>query len=201
MNQQAEKQNTLLDRRQAVPAIVGRHEDFLIIVGLAGAAQDIAHLTREAPHTYILAGAMGGAAMMGLGLALTQPRRQVLVVTGDGELLMGLGSLATIGAVRPSNLSILCVDNAHYGETGNQKTHTAEGIDLAGVARSCCFTNVMEATAAEHLSEGERILRQKGPNFVSLKVHDGQSQRHARNLDAIDRKIIFRRALLGEAAR
>jgi len=79
--------------------------------------------------------------MIGLGLALAQPGRRVLVVTGDGEMLMGLGSLATIGAQRPRNLAVVVLDNERYGETGMQKTHTGYGTDLAAVASACGFAD------------------------------------------------------------
>ena len=119
----------VLDRREAIPALIGRHEDFLIVTGLAGAA-----LTRDGAHIYTMAGAMGGAAMIGLGLALARRDRRVLVVTGDGELLMNVGALATIAVMNPPNLAIVCVDNGHYGETGYQKSHTSLGVDLERIA-------------------------------------------------------------------
>src|SRR5258708_3533248 len=120
----------ILDRREAVPALLGRHEDFLIVTGLAGTAKDIAALTRDGEHTFTMAGAMGAACTMGLGLALARPDRRVLVITGDGELLMNVGALATIAVMNPANLSIVCVDNGHYGETGFPKTHPSLGGDL-----------------------------------------------------------------------
>ena len=91
----------ILDRRDAVPALIGRHEDFLIVAGLAGTSRDVAALTRDGAHTYTMAGAMGGASMIGLGLALARPDKRVLVVTGDGELLMNVGALATIARSGP----------------------------------------------------------------------------------------------------
>src|SRR5438874_8203186 len=124
----------ILDRRDAVPALIGRHEDFLIVSGLAGTSRDVAALTRDGAHTYTMAGAMGGACMIGLGLALARPDRRVLVVTGDGELLMNIGALATIAVMNPANLAIVCVDNGHYGETGYQKSHTSLGVDLEKIA-------------------------------------------------------------------
>ncbi len=124
----------ILDRREAVPALIGRHEDFLIVSGLAGTSRDVAALTRDGAHTYTMAGAMGGACMIGLGLALARPERRVLVVTGDGELLMNVGALATIAVMNPANLAIVCVDNGHYGETGYQKSHTSLGVDLEKIA-------------------------------------------------------------------
>ena len=124
----------VLDRLEAVPALIGRHEDFLIVAGLAGTSRDVAALTGDGAHTYSMAGAMGGACMIGLGLALARPDRRVLVVTGDGELLMNIGSLATIAVLNPPNLAIVCVDNGHYGETGYQKSHTSLGVDLEKIA-------------------------------------------------------------------
>ena len=124
----------VLDRIDAVPALIGRHEDFLFVAGLAGTSRDVAALTNDGAHTYSMAGAMGGASMMGLGLALARRDKRVLVVTGDGELLMNIGSLATIAVLNPPNLSIICVDNGHYGETGYQKSHTSLGVDLEKIA-------------------------------------------------------------------
>src|ERR1700719_1159815 len=124
----------VLDRREAVPKLIGRHQDFLFVTGLAGTARDIAALTGDGAHIYTMAGAMGGAAMIGLGLALARPDKRVLVATGDGELLMNVGALATIAVMNPPNFSILCVDNGHYGETGYQKSHTSLGTDLATIA-------------------------------------------------------------------
>ena len=132
-----------LDRITAVPAIIGEQKDFLFIGGLAGTAKDLASLTDDGPNYYGLAGAMGAAVMMGLGLALARPEKKVLVATGDGELLMNVGALATVGVLNPPNLSILCVDNGHYGETGYQKSHTCRGVDLeqmaigAGIRLTC----------------------------------------------------------------
>src|SRR6201998_1165574 len=123
-----------LDRCDAVPALIGRHEDFLIVSGLAGTSRDVAALTQDGAHTYTMAGAMGGACMIGLGLALARPDKRVLVVTGDGELLMNIGALSTIAVLNPANLAIICVDNGHYGETGYQKSHTSLGVDLEKIA-------------------------------------------------------------------
>src|SRR6266852_7628130 len=127
----------VLDRREVIPALIGRHEDFLFVTGLAGTSRDIAALTADGAHIYTMAGAMGGACMMGLGLALARPDKRVLVATGDGELLMNVGALTTIAVMNPANLSIVCVDNGHYGETGWQKSHTSLGVDLEQIAIGC----------------------------------------------------------------
>ncbi|HLG62005.1 MAG TPA: thiamine pyrophosphate-dependent enzyme [Ktedonosporobacter sp.] len=129
---------SLLNRREALRVLLQDRGDLLVIAGLGAPAYDLA-TCGDGPLDFPLWGAMGGAAMMGLGLAMAQPQRTVLVVTGDGEMLMGLGSLATIAAQRPPNLRIVVLDNERFGETGQQLTHTAMGTDLAAVARGCGF--------------------------------------------------------------
>src|SRR5216683_2321553 len=161
----------VLDRRDAVPALIGRHQDFLFVTGLAGTARDIAALTHDGAHIYTMAGAMGGAAMIGLGLALSRPDKRVLVVTGDGELLMNVGALATIGVMDPANLAILCVDNGHYGETGWQKSHTSLGVDLEKIAIGCGIKHTRTVANAADIAGGARVLREgNGSSFVNLRV-------------------------------
>src|SRR5438874_3484674 len=161
----------ILDRRDAVPALIGRHEDFLIVSGLAGTARDVAALSRDGAHTYTMAGAMGGACMIGLGLALARRDRRVLVVTGDGELLMNVGALATIAVLNPPNLAIVCVDNGHYGETGYQKSHTSLGVDLERIASGSGIKATRTIASEEEIAEGARLLREgNGTAFVVLRV-------------------------------
>jgi len=149
----------MLDRLEAVPALIGRHEDFLIVAGLAGTSRDVAALTGDGAHTYSMAGAMGGACMMGVGLALARPDQRVLVVTGDGELLMNIGSLATIAVLNPANLSIVCVDNGHYGETGYQKSHTSLGVDLEKIAAGSGIKRTLTIEQETELATGARLIR------------------------------------------
>ena len=129
-----------LHRREVVGSLLKNRKDLLVIAGLGSTAWDIT-AAGDSDLNFPLWGAMGQAAMIGLGLALAQPKRRVLVITGDGEMLMGLGSLATIGVQKPANLSIVVIDNGRYGETGMQATHTASGVDLAAVALACSFSN------------------------------------------------------------
>jgi len=184
----------VLDRREAVPALIGRHEDFLIIAGLAGTARDIAFLTRDGAHAYTMAGAMGGAATMGLGLALARPDRRVLVITGDGEQLMGLGGLATIAIARPKNLTIAVVDNGHFGETGMQKSHTGLGLNLASIGAACGFA---ESLLIEDLAGVEAVRAQlqraaDGPRLYVLKVKAENLPRSLPPRDAVHLKNRFR---------
>jgi thiamine pyrophosphate-dependent acetolactate synthase large subunit-like protein len=130
-----------LNRRDALRVLLRERAQLLVVAGLGSAAYDLASCGDE-PFDFPLWGAMGGAAMVGLGLALAQPQQRVVVVTGDGEMLMGLGSLATIAVQRPVNLRVVVLDNECFGETGQQPTHTATGTDLAAVAAGCGFPQV-----------------------------------------------------------
>jgi hypothetical protein len=127
-----------LRRREVVKDLLKGRKGLLVVAGLGSTAWDI---TAAGDHdlSFPMWGAMGQAAMIGLGLALAQPKRRVLVITGDGEMLMGIGSLATIGVQQPKNLTVAVIDNERYGETGMQATHTADGVDLAAVATACGF--------------------------------------------------------------
>lgn len=188
----------VLDRRAAVPALIGRHEDFLIVTGLAGTARDIAALTGDGAHVYTMAGAMGGAAMIGLGLALARPDRRVLVVTGDGELLMNVGALATIAVQNPPNLAILCVDNGRYGETGCQHSHTSLGVDLERIAAGSGIRATRRIAAESDLADGARLLREgNGAAFVLLRVRPSEPPATKRNMDPAACRHRFRAALLG----
>jgi thiamine pyrophosphate-dependent acetolactate synthase large subunit-like protein len=159
-----------LHRREVVAFLLKERKDLLVVAGLGSTAWDIT-AAGDSPLSFPTWGAMGQAAMIGLGLALAQPRRRVLVVTGDGEMLMGLGSLATIGVQRPANLSVVVIDNERYGETGMQTTHTAHGVDLAAVARACGFKESRLINAEGELAALRSLIYEKaGPNFAQVKV-------------------------------
>lgn len=140
-----------LNRRDALREILRERGDLIVVTGLGSPAYDLASIG-NAPLDFPLWGAMGGAAMVGLGLALAQPQHRVLVLTGDGEMLMGIGSLATIAAQRPRNLRIVVLDNERFGETGQQRTHTAMGTDLEMVARGCGIENTRTIRNAAELA-------------------------------------------------
>ena len=185
----------VLDRRQAVPALIARHQDFLIVTGLAGTSRDIAALTDDGAHTYTMAGAMGGASMIGLGLALARPDKRVLVVTGDGELLMNVGSLATIAVLNPPNLSIVCVDNGHYGETGYQRSHTSLGVDLEKIAAASGIKRTLAIEQEPELAAGARLIREgNGASFVLLRVKPTEPPAYKRELDPATCRTRFRAA-------
>ena len=189
-----------LNRRDVVASLLERRDGLLVVAGLGTPAWDCT-AAGDHPLTFPLWGAMGSACMIGLGLALAQPKRRVLVVTGDGEILMGLGSLATIGAQRPGNLSVVVLDNERYGETGMQKTHTAYGIDLAGVACACGFADSrLVRTNAGIAAVRSGVYRGRGPLFFQIKIRPDALPLVLPPRDGAHLKHRFREALLGEKA-
>jgi thiamine pyrophosphate-dependent acetolactate synthase large subunit-like protein len=189
-----------LERRDAVAAMLAPRGDALVITGLGSATWDVA-ATSESALNFHMWGGMGGAAMVGLGLALAQPARRVIVITGDGELLMGLGSLATIGVARPSNLAVAVLDNEHYGETGMQASHTARGVDLAGIAKSAGFPSAVTVGNADDLAGWVRDLYgAPGPVFGVVKVAATQPPLIVPARDGSYIKNRFRETLLGSRA-
>ena len=160
----------MLDRRAFVEKLLVDREDLLVISGLGSPTYDVA-ACGDHPLNFYLWGAMGSAAMIGLGLALAQPARRVLVLTGDGEALMGLGSLATIGVKQPANLVIVVLDNQHYGETGMQPSHTQAGIDLVAVAKACKFVDGLHVSEISAVSWVRDLVHNgAGPILVQARI-------------------------------
>ena len=176
----------LLDRRSVVSSLLKHRKDAIVVGGLGASTYDIAAAGDHARNFYLW-GAMGGAVMIGLGLALAQPKLPVVVITGDGEMLMGMGSLATVGLQKPANLSIVVLDNESYGETGGQMSHTASATDLVGVARAC---GIADARALDTLAEIEAfapVLQDvaAGPRFASVKIDAANLERVLSNRDGM----------------
>lgn len=189
-----------LQRREAVAAILAQRGDALIVTGLGSPTWD-ASAVGDDPRNFYLWGAMGGAAMVGLGLALAQPQRRVLVLTGDGEMLMGTGSLATIGVQRPSNLAVVVLDNEHYGETGMQATHTGAGVDLAAIAKASLFAEAMTVRTETELPTCiTKLYRAQGPVFATVKISTDKVPMVLPLRDGTHIKNRFREAVLGRAA-
>lgn len=182
-----------LARRDAVAALLHHRGDALVVSGLGSPTYDV-HAAGDRDDNFYLWGAMGSAALIGLGLAQAQPRRRVLVVTGDGEQLMAFGSLATIAVAKPRNLTIVVIDNHHFGETGMQLSHTGHGIDLAKVAAASGFA----ATATLHTgADIERLGKalhtpSKGPSLYVIKVAAENPPRSMPSRDAVFIKNRFR---------
>jgi thiamine pyrophosphate-dependent acetolactate synthase large subunit-like protein len=160
----------MLDRRDFVRQILIDRGNLLVVSGLGSATYDVA-AAGDHPLNFYLWGAMGGTAMIGLGLALARPDRRVAVLTGDGDMLMGMGSLATIGVKQPKNLSILVLDNAHYGETGMQASHTDAGIDLVAVALACRFKQARAVSRIEEAANARALLQNgEGPILINARI-------------------------------
>jgi len=186
-----------LHRRDVVASLLEDRGDLLVVSGLGSPTWDCA-AAGDHPLTFSLWGAMGQAAMTGLGLAWARVGRRVLVITGDGEALMGLGALATIGVQRPENLSIVILDNGRYGETGMQPSHTAFGVDLARIAQGCGFPNANLVTSAEEvLALRSAVHTRRGPNLAVVKIVPEKLPLVLPPREGVFLKTRFRKALLG----
>jgi thiamine pyrophosphate-dependent acetolactate synthase large subunit-like protein len=180
------RQTNLLDRRDVVSSLLRDRKDAIVVGGLGASTYDIAAAGDHARNFYLW-GAMGGAVMIGLGLALAQPKLPVVVITGDGEMLMGMGSLATVGLQKPANLSIIVLDNESYGETGGQMSHTAAAADLVGVARACGIADsrALDTMAAIEAFAPDLQDVSAGPRFASVKIDAANLERVLSNRDGM----------------
>ncbi len=189
----------MLERRDLVRRLLADRGDLLVVCGLGSATYDVA-AAGDHPLNFYLWGAMGGTAMIGLGLALARPDRRVVAITGDGDMLMGLGSLATIGVKQPSNLAIVVLDNAHYAETGMQPSHTHAGIDLVAAALACRFKHGCAITTMAEIDAVRTLLhRGDGPIFVSARIDPADTPRVLPLRDGHAIKLRFIEALNGVA--
>jgi thiamine pyrophosphate-dependent acetolactate synthase large subunit-like protein len=189
-----------LQRRAVVAQLVRDRGGLVVVAGLGATAWELA-AARDHPLDFPLWGAMGGAAMVGLGLALAQPARKVLVITGDGEQLMGLGALATTAVQGPRNLRIVVIDNERYGETGRQRTHTALGVDLAAVALACGFPHARTVRAPGEIEALRADIHRRDELFLAVvKVALTDDPKVLPPRDGAYLKHRLRAALLGERA-
>jgi thiamine pyrophosphate-dependent acetolactate synthase large subunit-like protein len=184
-----------LDRRGAMRTLLENRGDLLLVTGLGSTTWDAAAVGDDDRNFYLW-GAMGAAAMIGLGLAIARPDRRVLVVTGDGEMLMGLGALATIGVQRPPNLALAVFDNGHYGETGMQASHTAESVELVAVARACGFRETFDIIDEIGLRDfGDRVHNAPTTLFARIVIRTDEPPRVLPPRDGVLLKTRFRRAI------
>ena len=184
-----------LDRREVVNALLQDREGLLVVTGLGSPAYDVM-AAGDHDNNYYLWAAMGSASTIGLGLAASQPSRKVVVVTGDGEMLMGLGALATIAIQKPTNLSIVVLDNGHYGETGMQLSHSGQGLQLDKIAEACGFdwsVKIDTMLGVEGLRQ--RIYTQDSLNFAAIKIDTKNHPRIIPPRDGVHIKNRFRAAL------
>ena len=190
----------LLERRAVVRALLADRGDLLVISGLGAPSWDIT-AAGDDPKNMPLWGGMGGAAMMGLGLALAQPKRRVLVITGDGEMLMGVGGLATIAVQQPPNLAVVVLDNEHYGETGGQETATWHGVDLAAMARGAGIADArVVRDEAGVLALRDAIHAAAAPLFAVVKIDAATLKLVLPPREGAYLQARFREAVLGPAA-
>ena len=189
-----------LKRRDVARALLAERNEMLVVAGLGSTAWD-ATAAGDHPLTFPLWGAMGGAVTIGLGLALAQTSRRVLVITGDGEMLMGLGSLATVAAQAPVNLVVCVFDNERYGETGMQLTHTAMGVSLTEVAAACGIRITGDVRSEDQLAEALPVIRNAaGPVFFNIKVRAEKLDFVLPPKNGVELKERFRLALLDDGA-
>jgi thiamine pyrophosphate-dependent acetolactate synthase large subunit-like protein len=184
-----------LDRRAAMRALLENRGDLVLVTGLGSTTWDAAAVGDDDRNFYLW-GAMGAAAMVGLGLAIAQPDRRVLVVTGDGEMLMGLGALATIGVQRPPNLAVVVFDNARYGETGMQASHTDSAVNLTGVARACGIEQAFDIADEAALRQFAGLAhRAEATLFARVAIRAADAPRVLPPRDGVLLKARFRRAI------
>ena len=166
-----------------------------MVTGLAGTSKDAAALTDDADYLFTMAGAMGASVSLGLGIALSAPAKEVAVITGDGELMMNIGSLITVASAKPTNLAIVCVDNGMHGETGNQLGHSSGNANLGLIAKGAGFESVLTISTSEDVAKGAEFLtKSAGPRFVWARVKAGPACNYKRNLNLADCRRRFREA-------
>ena len=183
-----------VDRRKLVAQLLEKRGGLLVITGIGSATYDVAACGDDARNFYIWSG-LGCTPSVGLGLALARPDRRVAVITGDGDVLMALGSLATIGIKQPKNLSIVCLDNGHYSATGMQPSATSAGIDLAAAAAACRL-RVESVDDLSHAAELRMLLHSgEGPLFIHARVDADDQKRIIPSRDGPAIKQRFMQAL------
>lgn len=184
-----------LNRRVVVKEILQNRKDMAVVTGLGSPTYDVAAV-EDHERNFYLWGAMGGAVSLGLGLALARSDLDVLVVTGDGEMLMGMGSLATVAVKAPDNLSILVLDNGHYGETGMQQSHSGLGCDLTAVAIGCGIQNAWKISSYDDLQRAKEKFHTRGSvRFLQALVESDQPERIMPTRDGVENKLRFRKAI------
>ena len=184
-----------IERRAFVKELIDLCPGVLVVPGLGSSNYDIFAAGDRAENFYMW-GAMGGAALIGLGLALAQPSKSVLVITGDGEQLMGMGGLATINAQQPKNLTIVVLDNGHFGETGMQHSHSSLGTDLTAVAKGCGIVNSFKVREASEVKTiQQNVLARAGVAFAQVYVKADDLPRALPTRDGVYIKNRFRQAL------
>ena len=191
----SERTNSKADRREFVSRLLRAMPDALVVTGLGSASYNV-FAAGDRDQNFYLWGAMGGSTSLGLGLALAQPEKSIVVITGDGEQLMGIGSLATIASKQPRNLTIVVLDNGHFGETGMQRSHTSLGVDLVAVAKGFGISNAFSVASADRCEEiAGRAVARRDTMFVQVFIDADEPPRALPPRDGVFVKNRFRAAL------
>jgi thiamine pyrophosphate-dependent acetolactate synthase large subunit-like protein len=185
----------LIERGAFVKELLADGGSLLVVCGLGFVGSDVA-AAGDRPLNFYIHGAMGSAASVGLGLALARKDRRVLVLTGDGELMMNVGALATIAAQRPVNLAIVVLDNERLGATGSQRSLTSHGADIAGIARACGFADATTVRSWTQVPDAiKRARTGEGPFLAVIKVTRERVPAAVPLWDGVELKARFRSAL------
>lgn len=189
-----------LNRRAVVARLLRDRGDAMVVTSLGNPTFDVS-AAGDTPLNFYLWGAMGGAAMVGLGMAIAQPKRRVVAIVGDGEMMMALGSLATIACEKQVNLAVIVLNNEHYAETGMQPAHAGRGVDLVGIARATGFKDVSLVNTQDELeSLSSRLFSSTGPLFSTIKISTDPNPVSLPPRDGPYLRSRFREAILGAAA-
>lgn len=165
------EQGTMQSRARAMEAVLELLTDQPVIICNGFPSREAYKIADRPTHFYMI-GSMGVAAAIGLGVALSKPNKKVVVFDGDGNVLMGMGTLATVGAMRPKNFIHLVFDNEVYGSTGNQPT-ISNVVRLEQVAKAAGYVNVERVREREDLVyEFKDMLKKDGPSMLLVKVNE-----------------------------
>jgi phosphonopyruvate decarboxylase len=185
----------VVSRRAFVAELMEQIPEALVVTGLGSPTYDV-FAAGARPENFYLWGAMGAAVPLALGLALAQPDRSVVAITGDGEQLMGIGSLATVGAISPPNLTIVVLDNGHFGETGMQRSHTSLGTDLVAIATGCGIPEAWLVSELDGAADiADRVRARLGTTFAQVLIDTDEPPRALPPRDGVANKNAFRHAL------
>ena len=163
--------NSLMNRFKLTQTVVGMIGNDDVVIGGIGHNNFDLWAAGQRPRNFYMLGSMGLTTSIGLGVAIAKPRDRVLVMEGDGSLLMHLGALGTVAAAAPKNLIVLLWDNGAYQITGSQPTLTAKGVDLVGIAKASGLEkSFWAADETEFKALVARALKEDGPWFIACKT-------------------------------
>lgn len=187
----------LMSRSHAISVVLDLLTDELVIV-CNGFPSREAYTHRDRPEHFYMIGSMGAAPAIGLGVALAQPRRKVVVFDGDGNVLMSMGTLATVGALQPKNLIHIVFDNEVYGSTGNQPT-LSRAVHLDAVASATGYRHVARVREkAALVATAKGMLTSEGPSFLLVKVSQEAHEPARVEIEPSAMTERFRQAAMGK---